>query len=207
MPNQKQSIGVQAARFSLYAPFVALVLGFLTLGTRNDHIVALTIGITNCLLIGVGFIFGILALISIRKYGASGILGRAITGTVLNGIFLALILFFLVLALLVRRTNDRLVGHWKYRSGPDIAMKQGEVDFESDGTCRLSGTAAAGYVSLAGRWSLNANRLLTVVVDRVDQGDPLAVGKSVGLGTVKEIGAQHFLLATDNGDESYDRLP
>ena len=55
----------------------------------------LILGSTCMLLIILGFVFGIVALIGMKKYGRKGILGRAVAGTCINGI----IIFFMVIAI------------------------------------------------------------------------------------------------------------
>src|SRR5688572_19184773 len=106
MPRPKQSFGEQAARFSLYAPFAVLLIGLLTLGNRDQWGVGITIGVINILLLVAGLGLGIVALLSMRRFGRERILGRAIVGILLNGLavgFIASALFPLLQNAGVRR--------------------------------------------------------------------------------------------------------
>src|SRR4051794_635144 len=107
-----QNFGVQASRFSLYAPLVALGLGLCTMSTHEYRPVGIFIGVLNLVLIFAGFVLGIVALCTIRKYGSKGILGRAIGGLVLCGLLLLAAVFVFSVAARAGGAKQQVVGHW-----------------------------------------------------------------------------------------------
>lgn len=93
--KQKVPFAQQAAKASLFAPLIAIVVNLFTIQIKQDSKSAALIITTTCsLMIIAGLIFGIIALFGIRKHGKTGILWRSILGLLLNG-------FLIVSALLV----------------------------------------------------------------------------------------------------------
>lgn len=84
VPDTKQSFGEQAARFSLYSPLVVLILGIVNI-TKADRSVSIAIFAINLLLIISALILGVIALISMRRYGRKRILSRALDRRAVNG--------------------------------------------------------------------------------------------------------------------------
>ena len=90
------SFARQAALFSLLAPFVAIGINiFGHQAVQGNRVGMIVLGGTCTLLILLGFVFGIVALIGMRKHGKKGILGKAITGVCINGV----IIFFMLIAI------------------------------------------------------------------------------------------------------------
>jgi hypothetical protein len=112
-PGTRQSFGEQAARFSLYSPFVVLGVGICTFANQKYSGVGMVVAVTNMLLITAGFALGIAALVSMKWLGTRRILWRSVTGVVLNG--LLLLVFLLAFRPWIARssTEKRLVGHWR----------------------------------------------------------------------------------------------
>ena len=99
----------QAATFSIIAPFAAILIGIVLQpvvhGTRTAMIV---LGLTSTLLIFAGLIFGIVALIATRQHGREGIFGRALAGTIINGLFVLLIPIAVLLPIVLAITHGHL---------------------------------------------------------------------------------------------------
>ena len=200
-----QSFGVQAARFSLYAPIVAIVLNVCATGNK-DRIGMVTIGVTNLILIVAGFVLGVVALISTRRYGGKGILGRAVAGVALNGLFLLSGLVLLIPLMQRSHLVTGLAGHWRMVSSPTPSAGTIDITFNRDGTFHM--TASGGKpVDLTGRWEVSFGKVLGVHVSHVAAGDPGAAGRDLGLGRVTSNDQRQFVLATDHGDEVYQRIP
>jgi uncharacterized membrane protein len=66
---------------------------FLQPQVRGNRIAMIVLGLTSMLLIISGLILGIVALVATKRHGRAGIFGKALVGTIINGL--------LVLAMLV----------------------------------------------------------------------------------------------------------
>src|SRR3954470_15206074 len=86
----KPSFGEQAARFSLYVPLAVILVGCFSRSTTEPGVAA-ALAWFNVALIVAGFLLGIVALLSIRKFGPERILRRAIFGILFNGLAIALL--------------------------------------------------------------------------------------------------------------------
>jgi hypothetical protein len=94
----REPFAVQAAKFSLYAPFVIIVLNILLQegfkaddGSANAALVRsakFIIGGLSAITFLAGLVLGVVALFGISKHGAAKILWRAIAGICLNGLLL-----------------------------------------------------------------------------------------------------------------------
>ncbi len=205
MPKQPQTFGEQAARFSLYAPVAAILIGIFTAANREQPGVAIVLAVINCLLILAGLIFGVIALLSIKRYGRQHILGRAIGGLVFNGIIIASLLTFLVPAVMAGRMKAKVAGRWLSRSNPPGITKM-EVTFGKTGVFTLVSSAGDTTASsLEGQWGLTRNHMLGVTIDRVIVGNPSVTGKWIGLGIIQAVDDQHLVLRANNADETYTR--
>jgi hypothetical protein len=92
-PRPKNSFARQAALFSVIAPLVAVGISIiLQPQVRGNRAAMIILGVTSVSLIVLGCIFGIVALIGIRRSGEKGILGTAIAGTIISGILTLLML-------------------------------------------------------------------------------------------------------------------
>jgi hypothetical protein len=95
---RKKSFVFQAAKASLFAPFIAFGLNVIVVvgnvlinglahPSANALKITLKITITLFVLFTVsGFILGIVSLFGVRRHGKKGILGYAIAGILLNGL-------------------------------------------------------------------------------------------------------------------------
>ena len=93
LPPAKKPFAFQAAQASLLAPAIAFGLGIVVnvgMGGQLPPLAHIIVGSLSIVLILLGFIFGIVALIGVRRYGKKGILGRSIAGICINGILIAL---------------------------------------------------------------------------------------------------------------------
>jgi hypothetical protein len=204
MVKSTQSFGEQAARVSLYAPIVALVLGVCTLGPRDQPGVAIVVASINVFLIAAGFILGIVALILMRRYGRARILGRAVAGLLFNGVLILAMLGLVLPFFLVGFAKSRVVGHWMTR--PDGHSQPVDLTFNKDDTFHFAGSNKGTSVSLDGHWVMRPDRAIFITIERVEAGSPSAVGKRMGLGIVRTVNDQEMILGTDNGQETYDRV-
>lgn len=209
-PPIRQSFGEQAARFSLYVPLAAILLGCLSRG-GDEAGVAMAIGLMNLILIVAGFVLGIAALVSMLVYGRQRILARALVGVLVNGVFLVSAATLLLPAFSAKRVRDQVVGRWQLDSqaGRDAPPAGIDVDLKKDGTFRLTRHDGAGGVAAAysGNWGLDRKRTLGVKVQRVEAGDPSVVGETLALGVVKSVDGRRLVLKTDAGDDVLRRLP
>jgi hypothetical protein len=195
----KQSLGEQAARFSLYTPITVGLINCFTMGNRDQAGVATAILAINVCLILAGFGLGIYALLSMRRFGRQRILWRSIVGLTWNGLIIG-ILLTLVPLMLVGQMRNRVVGHWRLVSGPNVPAGQIEFTFGDDGTFRLERSMSdRTFPPLTGRWVINRSRVLGLVFE----GD----GNPTGFGTVKTVDDHQMILGTDKGNEVYTRLP
>jgi ABC-type molybdate transport system permease subunit len=95
LPLAKKPFAFQAAQASLLAPAIAFGLGIFInvgMGGQSPPLVSIIVGSVNVVLILLGFVFGIIALVGVRRYGKKGILGRSIAGICINGILITLMI-------------------------------------------------------------------------------------------------------------------
>jgi hypothetical protein len=206
MRAKNQTLGEQAARFSLYAPFVVFLIAAIGRGSHEPGVAIALVSI-NMLLILAGFVLGIFALVSIRRYGSQYILGRAIGGLLLNGMAITVILIFVLPLLLAGNTKGKVAGHWHGRSvatGPQ--QKQVDVTFNPDGTFHFVGSGDSGSFSIDGRWVMDTSRVIGLIIERSDGGAPRA-GAKIRWGKVNTIDGKQLVLSTEDGEEVYDRVP
>jgi len=79
--------------FSLVALLLAVGIGiFLQPQVRGHRGAMLVLGLTSMLLIITGLVLGIAALVATRRHGRAGIFGRALAGTIFNGLRVVLML-------------------------------------------------------------------------------------------------------------------
>ena len=83
----------QAATFSVCAPFLSFAVGiFLQPLVRGERAAVIILGLLSTLLIIVGLILGLVALAATKSHGRTGIFGKAIAGTIINGLLVLLML-------------------------------------------------------------------------------------------------------------------
>ena len=95
LPPSKKPFAFQAAQASLLAPAIAFGIGIVVnvgLSGQSSPLVGIITGSLSILLIVSGFIFGVIALAGIPRYGKKGILGRSIAGVCINGIIIMLMI-------------------------------------------------------------------------------------------------------------------
>src|SRR3954452_1975046 len=198
--RQEQSFGEQAARFSLYAPFTALVIGLLSNGSRGQPSVAITLFGINVLLVIAGLSLGVVALLSMRRYGRQRILGRAVVGVLFNGMIITALIALVLPLVLAGGIKNRLPGHWSIESARGQAPETIAITLNEDGSFAFeSSRDGATTASFSGTWTLTRARVLGITIEHVTHGDASAVGKRIGLGSVKSIDDNHMVLQTDIG--------
>jgi hypothetical protein len=206
--DTSQSLGEQAARFSMYAPIVAIILGCITRSAGNDAGVATAIFYINVLLIVAGFGLGIFALATSKKYGPERIVGRAIIGVILNGIALTMIIYVVMPVIAAAGMRDKIVGRWQLSSGGDNLTKSIDLNFGKKGAVDMTTTLVDGRsMSMNGTWIFTPTKEIGFKVQNITGGDPAMVGKTVGVGTVKIVDSQRMVLGTDKGDQIFKRVP
>src|SRR5258705_548673 len=95
---EKEPFAYTAAKFGIYAPIIAIALnGALAAQSSSSSatgpgvvIAKLIVSLLATACIAAGAVFAIIALCSTSRLGKEGLLGRGISGLVLNGILLAL---------------------------------------------------------------------------------------------------------------------
>jgi ABC-type molybdate transport system permease subunit len=88
----KKPFAFQAAQASLMCPLMAVGVSIVVnvgLGNQPMPMVKMITGGLSVLLIVLGFVFGIVALVGMRRHGRQGIMGRAIAGVCINGLLIA----------------------------------------------------------------------------------------------------------------------
>jgi|SRR4051794_38395798 hypothetical protein len=96
---EKESIVVQCARFSLYAPVAGILLNCLSNSQRaRDRTELLVIGFASYAIYTLGLILGIVALARMRPEDKKAAQWRAIVGVCVNGVLV--VIFTVVIFLL-----------------------------------------------------------------------------------------------------------
>ncbi|HSZ59351.1 MAG TPA: hypothetical protein VK797_27155 [Tepidisphaeraceae bacterium] len=207
MSEPKQSFGEQAARFSFYTPLLMLVLGILSM-TKQDRAVAIAIGSINALLAISGLILGVVALVSMRRYGRKRILGRAVVGTGMNAAIIGLVVSILMPAMHRAKFVHQLSGHWRLLSESGGPRQQIDFILNPDFTFRMERSQSeATRLAVSGDWGLLQNESIDIKINHIEGGDAAMVGKQMPLGAVKSVDEGRLVLATDHGDEVYQRVP
>lgn len=107
LPSAKKPFAFQAAQASLLAPAIAFGLGIVVnigMGTQLSPLAHIIVGSLSIILILLGFIFGIIGLVGVRRHGKRGILGRSIAGICINGILIGLMIISIPM---YKRMSDR----------------------------------------------------------------------------------------------------
>jgi hypothetical protein len=87
------SFARQAATFSLVAPFASVFISlFLQPSARGHRAAMMILGLVSVLLILLGFVLGISSLVSIKRHGNQGELGKAVAGTCICGLLVVVML-------------------------------------------------------------------------------------------------------------------
>jgi hypothetical protein len=208
MSESRQSFGVQAARFSLFVPLTVVFIGVLTrINAANAPSVGIAVAWINGGLIVLGFILGLVALISMRRFGPKGIFARAITGVVINGLLLFVLIGVVMAARGLSRNRQLLHGHWQMQSSPDKSYKQLDLSLNADNSFVLDGDKPDGApIRMSGSWKIAERGMLGVTINSVQGADANMNGKHVELGAVKTIDDQQLILSTEKGDETYRRV-
>jgi hypothetical protein len=105
---EREPFAVQAAKFSMWAPLILILINMAARMAGLDDSVLMAIGGVAAISYVVAFILGIVALFGIRKHGRHGILVRAVLGILINGLILGLAIS-LVPALAKARERARAV--------------------------------------------------------------------------------------------------
>ncbi|HEX8524048.1 MAG TPA: hypothetical protein VF669_17475 [Tepidisphaeraceae bacterium] len=205
----KQNFGQQAARFSLYVPLAVLMIGFFSSIGRDDKDASSRVALAwlNVGLITAGFLMGIVALVSMRRFGKSGILGRAVAGLLFNGLLVALVVSFLGPVMMTARVKSKVAGHWRLESAQAQTDGQVELMLQPDGAFSLKSTNGGGTnMEMIGQWVMTQKRLIGVEIREVKNGNAALVGQKMGLGTVTQVDADALVVQTEKGVERYQRV-
>lgn len=194
------SFGMQAARFSIFAPFTVFLISVFTKSVQEQSRGALMAILSiNILLIVMGFIFGIVALVSTRRFGREGIFGRAISGIVLNGLVLMVVLFILAPMANSARIKTHLVGHWSLIQTQQETEKNGQLELIIDKNGDIDLIQTIGSLppeTIHGQWGLTKSNVIGIKIE----------DKKFGLGSVKTLDEIELILGTDSGEEMYKRV-
>ena len=115
----RQPFAFQAAIAGIGAPLISIILNFVFLigsvnpNEKSSPLSSSVIGQVSLLLVAAGFVFSIIALVSIPKHGRKGLLGRGIGGLILNGLLLAFVLLSFWFAVRPDPRIARLAGSWE----------------------------------------------------------------------------------------------
>jgi hypothetical protein len=149
-PNKPRgSFSYGAAKVALAAPIIAIVLGLFTQPLEKaSPIAGLIMGGLNILLLLLGFLASIAALAAIPRLGRSGLLVRGLAGLLLNGLFLAAVVYLL---LFLRNLNidSRLQGTWEAR---DARLVTQHLSLQPDHHFQLEFSGPGGTATTAGTW-------------------------------------------------------
>jgi hypothetical protein len=99
----------QVATFSVLAPAVAIGISVLLQPqVRGNRWAMMILGFASMLLIVLGFVSGIVGLVSAKRHGQKSAFGRAIVGTCIGGLLTLIILFTLPAAMrAAQRAKER----------------------------------------------------------------------------------------------------
>ncbi len=90
---EREGFVFQAARVGVWAPVIAIGLGFVVQGGLRQatsvggvSAAMVMLAVVNSLMLGVGLLMSVVALVGVRKHGAKGLLVRGVVGLLLNGL-------------------------------------------------------------------------------------------------------------------------
>ena len=163
-PKDPQPFAYKAAQIAFACPFVAIVFALclnFALGTMTDSSAAGMIGTARLVgllfcsaLYVIGLVMGIVALASIRRYGAKGLVVRPVIGMVLS----ALILFIIVAAVgrepATVKTTKAIVGDWYSKVSNGGQSAHVHMRLSSDGTGTWELTDGPNPMSFHGVWKV-----------------------------------------------------
>ena len=206
MAEDNQTFGEQAARFSLYAPFVALGIGILLIRDSATGGLKFSLAVLNCILIGAGLVFGVVALALIRRHNRRRILGRALVGVLLNAFLAVSATTFFLTARHRVSLGDQVVGHWQTTTKTPAMIVTGDFFYKPDGTFDMKTTRSDGLtVNVHGRWGLSKSNQLVLSPTQSD-GDQAILKQQLVLGKVMQADDQQLILDTGSGQEISHRI-
>jgi hypothetical protein len=180
----RESFGHQAAKFSLYAPIVALALGCVLNGALSKPsddpsagTTRLALAAINLMLIIAGTILGVVALASMRKHGTRGILVRSIVGLFLNVGLLAMMASVFLFNPVAGATS-RIVGDWAGTLQPKGRQMDLHLAKDMSAQCIIHGEHPR---SIAAHWAVLRDKdpaapyWLILQIDAKDSPDGKAV--------------------------------
>jgi hypothetical protein len=205
----ESSVHAKCARAAVWAPAIAVVLNFLFRSAGKDLLQSreanLVVGVSSMGLFGVGLVCAIIALLGIRRHGASGLLLRGIAGLVINGGILG----FFAYALLFMRPVDlhtKYSGMWVKELPGGRAMEM--MELRPDRQFRYTVSGATG--EMTGSWSLRQDQssklFLCLVPERLPDGTANTQGKMITM-QVDHFTNDTLQVTTDKGPTTYLRKP
>lgn len=214
----KEPLAVQAAKFSLYAPIVAVFLGFLSttmkLDAARDSVTSrgvasgqAVIGIVNMVLIALGFIAGIYALACIKKVGKRGILWRSVFGLSINSVLIVGTIW-LFLFNPYKTLSARYVGHWRATS-PAVIADKFDMQLSPGGVGQIT-LNFAGTQQISGKWGLAFDKDQPAQKSLFFKFDsPTAIGPQTAEGMrweIERLDENILTLRGNHGVETYARI-
>ncbi len=206
----KQPFARQAALLCLLPPILTIGMNMVVLGADREHHGAPIVGYLSLAFLLLGPIFGVVALLGIRRHGAQGILGRALVGMGLSAACWAGVAFVAVLAsrgalpgpedIGIRK---QLAGTWQTRCGSQSDEKVTWLRLSPDGTYqfRTTGSAVANF---SGGWSVQNGRLY-LRIDKLVDGRRIETGEKL-IWMIAGIAPEKLTLGDTDGQVAYTKL-
>jgi hypothetical protein len=205
MATRKQSFGEQAAIFSWMVPFI--YLGLVTFAPQSERTEAF---IVEIIFLIAGVALGIVGMSSTKPVLPKGVRRAAITGTICNAVALLCLAITAVRTITATRVKAEVVGHWRLQHSAAMA-KDGplNITLSADGAFRIDDNSLkAGPMDIVGTWSMDGSRHIHIAPISVNGYTPEpTAAKTMDLGTVRFVTAEHLGLTSAGGIAEYDRVP
>jgi hypothetical protein len=201
--KQSQTFGEQAARFSLYAPLMVLVIGIFRYANKSQpQILYILLGV-NLFLVLAGSLLGIAALLSMRWYGRRGILVRAVVGVVINATALIGAAFVWLPVLAHHQLEQKLLGRWTTQSTDGTPQDTITLYLSKEGRfTEERSTNHELWLRFYGSWVLTEDHELELKVDEVPPQLATMMGKQFDLGTLQSVDANEMVFKTTRGGQA-----
>lgn len=208
--SAKKPFAHQAAMLCMLAPLLAMGMNAAAYMSSREAVSSPIIGYLSLAFVLVGPIFGVIALIGMRKHGTKDILGRSLAGIGLSGICLAAVIAVFVLAsrgampsLEDLRMRKQLFGTWQLDDTGKSNDRVSWLHLSPDGTYQFR-TVGAAAADFSGRWSVQ-NKNLYLLIDKLTAGRRDRVGNKLRT-PIAELTLEKLVLETENGYNGYSRL-
>ncbi len=211
---EREGFVFQAARVGVWAPVIAIGLGFVVQGGLRQatsvggvSAAMVMLAVVNSLMLGVGLLMSVVALVGVRKHGAKGLLVRGVVGLLLNGLLVGAIVW-VAMGNFSAQMQRRMAGNWVFTSSEAGGMTQ-RLELRGDGRFELKTRGSGGgEAEVDGTWRVGRRQevvYLMLVADRVAGGASRAVlGKVQGV-VVAESGKNEMELSWGGERRRYRR--